>query len=112
MKNRYPLPNGIATSYQKSFHDLGLHIRLPNRLTILAWRDRNNPEAGGAEEYIVNIAERLVTKGFDVIFLTAGYKNACKEEQINGINYSDNAEDCKRYCKRSQFNCAQSEWIT
>lgn len=59
------------------------------RLTIvlLNWRDLHHPEAGGAEKYLVTVAEGLAARGHDVIFRTAGYSGAIAEEVVNGVRY-------------------------
>jgi len=47
----------------------------------LTWKDRSNPESGGAEIINEELAKRLVKDGHTVIFLVAGFKN-CKNEEI------------------------------
>ncbi len=48
------------------------------------WKDSTNPLAGGAEYVNESLAEKLVEDGHEVKFIVAGYKNAKKEEIING----------------------------
>lgn len=49
------------------------------------WRDIKNPEAGGAEVYIHEVAKRLVKKGHKITLFTAKFTNASDEEEIDGV---------------------------
>jgi glycosyltransferase involved in cell wall biosynthesis len=57
------------------------------RLRILAvnWRDRKNPEAGGAETHIHELLERLASRGHEITLLAAGWKGAPAEENYGGL---------------------------
>ena len=57
------------------------------RVLLLNWRDLHHPEAGGAERYIVNVAEGLAARGHDVVFRTAAYPGALSDEVIEGVRY-------------------------
>ena len=57
------------------------------RVLLLNWRDLNHPEAGGAEKYLVTVAEGLAARGHDVTFRTAGYPGALAEETVAGVRY-------------------------
>lgn len=47
----------------------------------------NHPEAGGAEKYLVTVAEGLAARGHHVIFRTAAYPGAVSDETIHGVHY-------------------------
>lgn len=57
------------------------------RILLLNWRDMEHPEAGGAEKYLVTIAQGLAAKGHDVIFRTAAYPGALPDEVVDGVHY-------------------------
>ncbi|MEM3845815.1 MAG: glycosyltransferase family 4 protein [Candidatus Parvarchaeota archaeon] len=51
----------------------------------LAHRDPLNPKAGGAERTIFEVCTRLVTYGYDITLVTAGWKGCSIRSSINGI---------------------------
>jgi|Deesub1362A_J573_1020465.scaffolds.fasta_scaffold01586_4 glycosyltransferase involved in cell wall biosynthesis len=55
------------------------------KVLFLNWRDIKNPNAGGAEVVIHQIAMRLVKKGFDVQLLTSRFHGCLHKEEIDGI---------------------------
>ncbi len=57
------------------------------RLRILAvnWRDRENPEAGGAETHLHEILERLAARGHAVTLLAAAWRGAAREARYGGL---------------------------
>ena len=55
------------------------------RILIFNWRDIANPRAGGAEIYTHEIAKRLVERGHDITWLTAGFEGGAREEAVDGI---------------------------
>ncbi|MFC7488917.1 glycosyltransferase family 4 protein [Knoellia sp. CPCC 206453] len=57
------------------------------RILLLNWRDMDHPEAGGAEKYLVTVAEGLAARGHEVIFRTAAYPGAVQEEVVRGVRY-------------------------
>lgn len=57
------------------------------RILMLNWRDMDHPEAGGAEKYLVTVAEGLAAKGHDVIFRTAAYPGGLPDEVVKGVRY-------------------------
>lgn len=57
------------------------------RVLLLNWRDLNHPEAGGAERYLVNVAEGLAARGHEVVFRTAAYPGALPDEVVEGVHY-------------------------
>lgn len=58
-----------------------LHVLLHN------WRDMHHPEAGGAEKYLVTVAEGLAGRGHEVVLRTAAYPGATVSETVNGVRY-------------------------
>lgn len=60
---------------------------MPLRVVIFNWRDMRHPEAGGAEKYIVTVAEGLVRRGHRVTFCTSAYPGALPDEVVNGVHY-------------------------
>ena len=60
---------------------------VPLRILLLNWRDMHHPEAGGAEKYLVTVAEGLAARGHQVIFRTAAYPGALPDEVVNGVHY-------------------------
>jgi glycosyltransferase involved in cell wall biosynthesis len=57
------------------------------RVLLHSWRDLDHPEAGGAERYLVTVAEGLAARGHDVLFRTAAYPGATSGERVNGVSY-------------------------
>ena len=57
------------------------------RVLLLNWRDQNHPEAGGAERYLVTVAEGLAARGHSVTFRTAAYPGALPDETVAGVHY-------------------------
>jgi len=49
------------------------------------WRDRTNPQAGGAEVHLHEIFGRLATRGHEVHLLTSGYPGAAAAGELDGI---------------------------
>lgn len=55
------------------------------RILILNWKDINNPNAGGAELVIHELAKRLVQDNNEVTLLTSAFKNSLRNETIDGV---------------------------
>ena len=55
------------------------------KILILNWRCPKNPQAGGAEKVTLKHAAFWVKQGYDVSWLSGGYKNSQKEEVIDGV---------------------------
>jgi glycosyltransferase involved in cell wall biosynthesis len=65
---------------------LGVMPRLSGaRVLVLNWRDTRHPEAGGAEQYMHQIARRWVSQGVRVTWLTARPEGLAAHEVIDGI---------------------------
>lgn len=60
---------------------------MPLRILLLNWRDMGHPEAGGAEKYLVTVAEGLAARGHHVTFRTAWYPGAPRHEVVRGVHY-------------------------
>jgi glycosyltransferase involved in cell wall biosynthesis len=73
------------------------------RILILNWRDIKNPEAGGAETYIHNVAKRLVKEGNELTLFTAKFKNARSEEEIDGVKIVRQGDKSTVYLKARTF---------
>jgi glycosyltransferase involved in cell wall biosynthesis len=55
------------------------------RLCLLNWRDREHPEAGGAELYCEEVASRFAAAGADVTLFTARYPGSLPVEERDGF---------------------------
>jgi glycosyltransferase involved in cell wall biosynthesis len=55
------------------------------RILIVNWRDPKNPQAGGAEVHLHEVARRLVAEGFPVIQYSHAFAGAPSEELIDGV---------------------------
>jgi glycosyltransferase involved in cell wall biosynthesis len=58
--------------------------RLP-RVLLVNWRDPKNPEAGGAEVHLQEVARRLVRAGFACIQYSHAFPDAPSREIIDGV---------------------------
>ena len=54
-------------------------------LWLAAHRDPLNSRAGGAERTIYEICTRLVSKGYEIVLLTGGWKSCKTIENFQGI---------------------------
>lgn len=54
---------------------------------VLNWRDLTNPEGGGSELYVENVASRLAAGGDRVTLFCAAHRNAPDDEVKDGIRY-------------------------
>lgn len=57
-----------------------------SRILVLNWRDVRHPLAGGAEQYMHEIASRWVAAGAQVTWLTAAVPGQPEHEQLDGIH--------------------------
>ncbi|MGI9004193.1 MAG: glycosyltransferase family 4 protein [Pseudonocardia sp.] len=55
------------------------------RILVLNWRDVRHPQAGGAEQYMHQIACRWAAAGAQVTWLTARHPGQPKQETVDGI---------------------------
>ncbi len=68
--------------------DTRIFVRLkfkPMKILVINWQDIKNPRAGGAEVHLHDFFGRIAKMGHDVTLLTSGFKNAPREETIDGI---------------------------
>ena len=63
----------------------GVPYRGDVRIAILNWRDTANPEGGGSEIYIEEIARRLAARGHAVTLVCAAHDGAPALERRDGI---------------------------
>ncbi len=57
------------------------------RVVFFTWRDTQNPEGGGAERYLDQVARGLRDRGALVTIFTAAYPGAAPREVVDGIRY-------------------------
>lgn len=55
------------------------------RILILNWKDIKNPEVGGAEIIVYELAKRLVRKGHEVTWFCRSFEGGRQSELIDGI---------------------------
>ncbi len=55
------------------------------RILLTNWRDRTNPQAGGAEVHLHEIFGRLAARGHEVHLLTSGYPGGAAEATLDGM---------------------------
>jgi glycosyltransferase involved in cell wall biosynthesis len=55
------------------------------RILLVNWRDIRNPEAGGAEVHLHEVATRLVRNGFFVVQYSHAFAGGPAEETIDGV---------------------------
>lgn len=56
-------------------------------VAFLSWRDTHNPEGGGAERYLEQMAAGLVRRGARVTILSAAHAAAPPDETVDGIRF-------------------------
>ncbi len=56
-------------------------------VALFSWRDTRNPEGGGAERYLEQMAAGLVARGAQVTLFCADFPGAAPQEEIDGIRY-------------------------
>ena len=57
------------------------------RILFLTWRDTRNPEGGGSEVYVENVASALAAAGHEVTIFCASYPDAAPLEIIDGVRF-------------------------
>ena len=55
------------------------------RILVLNWQDRENPQAGGAEEHVHQVFGRLAGRGYEVTLLASGFAECDPRVQLDGI---------------------------
>lgn len=70
--------------------DQPTHAAQPLRgrhIAFFSWRDTRNPEGGGAERYLEQMAAGLVARGARVTILCAAHAAAPPEETVDGVRF-------------------------
>lgn len=62
-----------------------VHSRKRLRILVVHWQDRENPNAGGAEEHLHQVFGRLVRRGHGVTLLCSGWRGAAPTAELDGI---------------------------
>ncbi|MDE2762180.1 MAG: glycosyltransferase family 4 protein [Gemmatimonadota bacterium] len=55
------------------------------RILVANWQDRENPNAGGAEEHLHQVFGRLAGRGHRVTLLCSGWPGAAPDAELDGI---------------------------
>ena len=55
------------------------------RVLLLNWRDIRNPEAGGAEVHLHEVAKRLARDGFPCVQYSHAFPGCATEENVDGV---------------------------
>ena len=55
------------------------------RILVLNWQDRENPQAGGAEEHVHQVFGRLAGRGYEVTLLASGFAECEPRVRLDGI---------------------------
>ena len=57
----------------------------PLKILVLNWQDRENPQAGGAEEHVHQVFGRLAARGHRVTLLASGFRGCSSQTVLDGI---------------------------
>ncbi len=68
-------------------HSAGGDTLAGAEIVFLSWRDTRNPEGGGAERYLEQMAAGLVARGAKVTVFCAAHAAAPTEEVVDGIHF-------------------------
>jgi len=71
-------------------------------IAFLSWRDTHNPEGGGAERALEEVAEGLAERGARVTVFSAAHAGAPPEDEINGVRYVRNGSKLTVYPRGMQ----------
>lgn len=55
-------------------------------ILVLNWQDRENPQAGGAEEHVHQVFGRLAGRGCEVTLLASGFPGCAPRTRLDGID--------------------------
>ncbi len=55
------------------------------RILVLNWQDRKNPQAGGAEEHVHQVFGRMAERGYEVTLLASGFPECEPRVRLDGI---------------------------
>ena len=56
------------------------------RILVLNWQDRDNPQAGGAEEHVHQVFGRMAARGYEVTLLATGFPECEPRVRLDGID--------------------------
>lgn len=73
------------------------------RVLWFNWRDIKNPDAGGAEVFTHEVAQRLVGKGYNITLFTAEFPGCSLNENINGVKIVRRGGRYKVYAKAAEY---------
>ena len=59
----------------------------PMHILFCNWRDTSNPEGGGSERYVENMARGLVERGHRVTIACAAHDGAPRDEVVDGVRF-------------------------
>lgn len=86
------------------------------KILVVNWQDRENPQAGGAEEHLHQVFGRLARRGHRVTLLCSGWKGCARTTTIDGIDvhrtggrYTYNLAAplyCQRHLSNKDFDVA------
>ena len=71
-------------------------------VAFLSWRDTHNPEGGGAERALEEVAEGLVERGARVTVFSAAHAGAPPEDRIRGVRYVRRGSKLSVYARGMQ----------
>jgi glycosyltransferase involved in cell wall biosynthesis len=55
------------------------------KIVVVNWQDRENPQAGGAEQHLHEIFGRLAARGHEVTLLCGGWPGCASEASLDGM---------------------------
>lgn len=80
-----PLPRPRSDRERLAVPGLPARLPVPLHIVLLDYRDITHPEAGGAEQYVNEIFQRIAACGHRVTLVCAGYAGAPVAERIGGL---------------------------
>jgi glycosyltransferase involved in cell wall biosynthesis len=72
------------------------------QIACLSWRDTHNPEGGGAERALEEVAEGLASRGARVTVFSAAHAGAPPEDEIRGVRYVRRGSKISVYARGMQ----------
>lgn len=73
------------------------------RILFFNWRDIKNPDSGGAEAYIHEIARRLVLKGYKVNLFTKSFSGCKEQETVDGVEVTRQGNKYTVYLRARRY---------
>lgn len=65
--------------------DVSENLDHPLKILVLNWQDRENPQAGGAEEHIHQVFGRMAARGHGVTLLASGFRGCSSRAMLDGM---------------------------